>query len=194
MPAEPCASTSHRDRPFGWSSRRARFISSRRGCPGRFLRFRHAHEKPSGVRPRGRVPGRGGSNTIPGITVMRAIKDRHRSGVVNHAHQGKDAAPAPGEMHRRGLKALLAAYRVRWPQESATVELFDAFVDAHLDCFHRSCRVGHITGSAWLVDTAGSRPPNSTSGCERRSRSPIPERRQHCRSGRDHQEPHRSNA
>ena len=60
-------------------------------------------------------------------------------------------------MHRRELKALLAEYRGRWPQESATVARFDAFVDSHPDCFHRSCRVGHITGSAWLVDMAGDR-------------------------------------
>ena len=60
-------------------------------------------------------------------------------------------------MHRRRLKALLAEYRERWPQESATVARFNAFVDAHPDCFHRSCRVGHITGSAWLVDIAGDR-------------------------------------
>ena len=60
-------------------------------------------------------------------------------------------------MHRRTLKALLAAYRGRWPQESATVAGFDAFVDAHPDCFDRSCRVGHVTGSAWIVDTAGDR-------------------------------------
>ena len=60
-------------------------------------------------------------------------------------------------MHRRELKALLAAYRVRWPQESATVARFDAFVDSHPDCFHRSCRVGHVTGSAWIVDMAGDR-------------------------------------
>ena len=60
-------------------------------------------------------------------------------------------------MHRHGLKALLASYLVRWPQESATVARFDAFVDSHPDCFHRSCRVGHVTGSAWLVDMAGDR-------------------------------------
>ena len=60
-------------------------------------------------------------------------------------------------MHRRGLKALLAAYRTRWPEESDTVARFDAFIDAHPDCFHRSCRTGHITGSAWIVDTTGDR-------------------------------------
>ncbi len=58
---------------------------------------------------------------------------------------------------RRGLKALLAAYRERWPRESATVARFDAFVDAHPDCFQRSCPVGHVTGSAWIVDRTGDR-------------------------------------
>ena len=60
-------------------------------------------------------------------------------------------------MHRNALKARLAAYRRRWPQESETVTRFESFVDAHPDCFHRSCRVGHITGSAWLVDAADTR-------------------------------------
>ena len=60
-------------------------------------------------------------------------------------------------MHRRRLKALLAEYRRRWPQESATVARFNVFIDSHPDCFHRSCQVWHITGSAWLVDMAGDR-------------------------------------
>ncbi len=60
-------------------------------------------------------------------------------------------------MHRRGLKSLLSAYRDRWPQESETVARFDAFIDSHPDCFHRSCRIGHITGSAWIVNTTGDR-------------------------------------
>lgn len=60
-------------------------------------------------------------------------------------------------MYRGGLKALLAAYRTQWPEESATVDRFDRFVDTHPDCFHRSCRTGHITGSAWIVDTSGDR-------------------------------------
>ena len=60
-------------------------------------------------------------------------------------------------MHRRRLKALLATYRGQWPQELATVARFDAFIDSHPDCFHRSCRVGHITSSAWLVDITGDR-------------------------------------
>ncbi len=80
-----------------------------------------------------------------------------RSGRVDDAHQGEDRFAAPGRMHRRGLKARLAAYRRRWPQEEATVARFDAFIDSHPDCFQRSCQVGHITGSAWLVDMAGDR-------------------------------------
>ena len=81
----------------------------------------------------------------------------HRSGVADDAHQSEDRSPALGPMHRRGLKTLLGAHRGRWPQESATIARFNAFVDADPDCFHRSCRVGHITGSAWLVDIAGDR-------------------------------------
>ena len=60
-------------------------------------------------------------------------------------------------MHRGGLKARLAAYRARWPVESETVARFEAFVDSHPDCFHRSCQVGHVTGSAWIVDRTGER-------------------------------------
>jgi len=60
-------------------------------------------------------------------------------------------------VHRRKLKELLAAYRVRWPHESETVARFDAFIDAHPDCFHRACPTGHVTGSAWIVDASGDR-------------------------------------
>ena len=60
-------------------------------------------------------------------------------------------------MHRNELKARLTAYRRRWPEESETVARLEAFVDAHPGCFERSCRVGHITGSAWIVNRAGER-------------------------------------
>ena len=49
------------------------------------------------------------------------------------------------------------AYRARWPEEADTVSRFEAFVDTHPDCFERTCRPGHVTGSAWLVDAAGER-------------------------------------
>ena len=60
-------------------------------------------------------------------------------------------------MGRSALRARLRAYRDRHPEESATVSRFDAFVAAHEDCFHRSCRPGHVTGSAWVVDAGGER-------------------------------------
>lgn len=60
-------------------------------------------------------------------------------------------------MHRDELKERLAEYRGRWPEESETVAQFEAFIDFHPDCFQRSCRVGHITGSAWIVNRAGDR-------------------------------------
>ena len=60
-------------------------------------------------------------------------------------------------MHRNELKARLAEYRRRWPEESETVARFEAFVDSDPDCFQRSCRDGHITGSAWIVNTTRER-------------------------------------
>ena len=60
-------------------------------------------------------------------------------------------------MHRNELKARLTDYRRRWPEESETVTRFEAFVDSDPDCFQRSCRLGHITGSAWIVNSAGDR-------------------------------------
>ena len=37
------------------------------------------------------------------------------------------------------------------------VTRFEAFIDSHPDCFQRSCRDGHITGSAWIVNRAEDR-------------------------------------
>ena len=60
-------------------------------------------------------------------------------------------------MHRNELKARLAEYRRRWPEEAETVDQFEAFIDTHPDCSERSCRVGHVTGSAWIVNRTGDR-------------------------------------
>lgn len=54
-------------------------------------------------------------------------------------------------MHRRRLLEWLASYAVRFPEERAVAERFGAFVEAHADCFERSCTPGHVTGSAWIV-------------------------------------------
>jgi 8-oxo-dGTP pyrophosphatase MutT (NUDIX family) len=54
-------------------------------------------------------------------------------------------------MHRRPLLELLARYRRVFPSERHVVDRIGALVDAHVDCFERTCRPGHITGSAWIV-------------------------------------------
>lgn len=60
-------------------------------------------------------------------------------------------------MHRRPLLDLLESYAKAWPGENEIVERFRRFVTTHPDCFERSLVVGHITGSAWIVDRSGSR-------------------------------------
>ena len=59
-------------------------------------------------------------------------------------------------MSRDGLLGHLHQYRDRWPGEAAMVDQFIAFVTRHPDCFARSLAVGHVTGSAWVVNRAGT--------------------------------------
>lgn len=59
-------------------------------------------------------------------------------------------------MHRQSLMDQLAEYALRYPEERATVESFVGFVAAEQDCFSRQLAVGHITGSAWVVNGDGS--------------------------------------
>lgn len=60
-------------------------------------------------------------------------------------------------MHRKKLLALLERYREEYPEETDVVDRFVDFVTAHPDCFERSLKEGHITGSAWVVDRNGTR-------------------------------------
>lgn len=57
-------------------------------------------------------------------------------------------------MHREPLKLLLRRYASRWADEAALAARFLEFVDQHADCLLRSCAVGHVTASAWVVDHA----------------------------------------
>ncbi len=59
-------------------------------------------------------------------------------------------------MHRANLIQQLEDYDSRWPAEKAAIGQFLEFVKAHADCFERSLRVGHVTGSAWVVNEAGT--------------------------------------
>ena len=58
-------------------------------------------------------------------------------------------------MHRRKLVALLEDYALRHPGERAVASRFLDFVRAHERCFERDCWAGHVTGSAWLVNSTG---------------------------------------
>lgn len=60
-------------------------------------------------------------------------------------------------MGREELLRQLHEYRTRWADEAATVDRFLEFVASHADCFARTLAVGHVTGSAWVVDRAGAR-------------------------------------
>jgi 8-oxo-dGTP pyrophosphatase MutT (NUDIX family) len=54
-------------------------------------------------------------------------------------------------MHRRPLLDMLHRYRRAFPGEAAVVERICELVEAHADCFDRTCRPGHITGAAWIM-------------------------------------------
>jgi len=60
-------------------------------------------------------------------------------------------------MHRDSLLQLLHDYRNKHPSERTVTEQFEKFVNNNTDCFERSLTVGHVTGSAWLVDSTGTR-------------------------------------
>lgn len=60
-------------------------------------------------------------------------------------------------MHRRALLNLLAAHQPFDDAEAAALREITAFVQAHPDCFERSLDIGHVTGSAWLIDESGQR-------------------------------------
>jgi 8-oxo-dGTP pyrophosphatase MutT (NUDIX family) len=55
-------------------------------------------------------------------------------------------------MSQYDLLRQLREYRQRCPSEAETVDRFEAFVDDEPRCFERDCWVGHVTGSAWIVN------------------------------------------
>ncbi|QDT70498.1 NUDIX domain protein [Planctomycetes bacterium MalM25] len=52
---------------------------------------------------------------------------------------------------RQTLLDLLTQYAVAHPEERAMADRIAALAGAHEDCFERTCRPGHLTGSAWVV-------------------------------------------
>lgn len=57
-------------------------------------------------------------------------------------------------MHRKSIIDLLKNYSLRHPTENIVCEAFIDFVNQHQDCFERSLLIGHVTGSAWIIDVA----------------------------------------
>src|SRR3569833_1207079 len=55
-------------------------------------------------------------------------------------------------MHRTALLQHLARYRTNDEHEREMYEALRRFVEQEPRCFKRSLSVGHITGSAWIVD------------------------------------------
>ena len=53
--------------------------------------------------------------------------------------------------------AALAGHRPFDAHEAEMLAKISAFVREHEDCFERSLKIGHVTGSAWIVDAARSR-------------------------------------
>ena len=59
-------------------------------------------------------------------------------------------------MHRQNLLKALKLYSHRFPSETAETTRFILFVENYPDCFERSLQIGHVTGSAWIVNQANS--------------------------------------
>ncbi len=55
-------------------------------------------------------------------------------------------------MHRQALLKLLGDYQPYDKDERDMYEMLVRFVENEDQCFERELRIGHITGSAWIVD------------------------------------------
>lgn len=55
-------------------------------------------------------------------------------------------------MHRRPLLDLLERYTHRFPEEQKMLHRILQLIESSPDCFERTCRPGHITGSAWVMN------------------------------------------
>ena len=59
-------------------------------------------------------------------------------------------------MKRHHLQRKLAQYFTEDPHEAQMLKRIVDFVATYPDCFERSLAVGHVTGSAWIVDQSRS--------------------------------------
>ncbi len=59
-------------------------------------------------------------------------------------------------MHRKPIVKLLTDYALVYPEEKVVVDQYLDFVQSHENCFSRTELSGHVTGSAWVVNRAGT--------------------------------------
>ncbi|MFT7042999.1 MAG: 8-oxo-dGTP pyrophosphatase MutT (NUDIX family) [Candidatus Azotimanducaceae bacterium] len=59
--------------------------------------------------------------------------------------------------HRQPLLTLIDSYSQQHPDEAATTARIRNFVTEQRLCFQRQLAMGHITGSAWLIDQSQQR-------------------------------------
>lgn len=60
-------------------------------------------------------------------------------------------------MHRQELLSLLNNYHTPFIEEAGMADKTRLFVLQHKNCFDRSLSVGHVSGSAWVVNPARTR-------------------------------------
>jgi len=60
------------------------------------------------------------------------------------------------DVHRQNLLQALEIYSHRFPSESAEVTRFIQFVENYSNCFDRTLQIGHVTGSAWVINETNS--------------------------------------
>lgn len=58
-------------------------------------------------------------------------------------------------MSRDSILELIHRYAVRYPKEQQTSARLREFVEANKDCFKRELEIGHVTGSAWIINKSG---------------------------------------
>ncbi|MEE3003185.1 MAG: NUDIX hydrolase [Pseudomonadota bacterium] len=55
-------------------------------------------------------------------------------------------------MHRERILKLLHNYECKYPEEQVYKKNIMDFIHMHSDCFERSCRIGHLTASSFLLN------------------------------------------
>ncbi|RFS13858.1 NUDIX hydrolase [Emticicia sp. C21] len=58
-------------------------------------------------------------------------------------------------MHRKKILELLDAHIYADVFEANMTQVTEDFINAHPNCFDRELLIGHVTGSAWIVDNSG---------------------------------------